>query len=373
MGERTSRIHAIDIARALAIIGVVFNHTVDGLLGSGLLNENSSIADFNQALYIFRMPALAFVLGLFMPRAAEKRGTHGYIREKVTFAVYIYLIWFIIQMLAEIATSSMKNTPRGWDGLLTVWSMPAHLWFMPFLAVASIVIALAAPWRSATRRIGALSTLGIVSIISWGWNPDIFGLRGLSLLVFTAAGAALGSKRLGTALSSNPISWACFGIASLCGFVLLQMRGITPGTQDDSGSYDLTESIQSLTAAASGIVMLLSAAVMLSHVPGLRGGLREIGSKTLEIYLAHVIIVAGTRIASQKIGMDSEVTVLSIAMVLGIGVPLLMSVLAPRLRMSWLFQTPGALGDWSRSFNLSSRDQPQSGGTSEDTVGRRQR
>ncbi|MFD0045368.1 acyltransferase family protein [Pseudarthrobacter scleromae] len=351
IGGRSGRIIAIDIARALAIIGVVFNHTVDGLVASGIVDDSSTIAAFNRALYVFRMPALAFVLGLFMARAAEKRGTAGYIREKVTFALYIYLVWFVIQTLVEIATSSLKNSPRGWDSLLEVWAMPAHLWFMPFLAVSAVVVSIAAPWRSSARAATAVALVGVGSVLAWGWNPAIFGLRGLTLLVFTMAGATIGAKRLGAAMEVNFIGWVSFGLASFSGFILLHSAGIRPATLNSGGPYDLAANAFSALAATLGIITLLTLAVILSRVPTLRSALRSVGTKTLEIYLAHVIIVAGTRIVLDKMGVSSEVVFILTAMILGIAAPLVLATLAPRLHLKWLFATPGPLGTWSKAAN----------------------
>lgn len=349
--KSTSRIYALDIARALAVMGVVFNHTVDGLVGSNLVADTSAIAEFNRSLYIFRMPALAFMLGLFMPRGVEKRGTRGYIKEKVTFAFYIYFVWFVIQMLVEISTSSLKNTPRSWDSLFTVWNMPAHLWFMPFLAVAAVVVSVAAPWRNVPRKFMTISVLTGLCLLVWGWNPSFFGLRGLSLLLFTALGAVVGARRLGTFLSRNPVSWMFFGIVALCGFVILLTIGVSPGTMENINALGYFESGRSIIAAVLGVFVLLSVAALLSYIPTLRDGLQAIGAKTLEIYLAHVMVVAGVRILLERLGVHSELTLVSSALLFGVGAPLLLAVLAPRVGLAWLFQVPGSLGRWSCSSN----------------------
>jgi fucose 4-O-acetylase-like acetyltransferase len=351
-GGSPEHVQAIDVARAVAIVGVVFNHTVDGLVTAGIVDASSRMSVFNQALYIFRMPALAFILGLFIARGAEKRGTPGYIRERVTFALYAYLVWFVLQTLVEVAASNVKNTPRGWDGFLEFWAMPGHLWFMPFLATSTVLISLAAPWRNKTRGVVVLAAVAACTVLTWGWNPTVFGMRGLSLLLFTAVGAAVGSRRLGSAMSQNPFGWACFGVVSLSGFMLLNRVNIRPGTLNDPDAYNLGDNALSALAAALGVVILISLAVLLSRAPAVGGWLgRTIGTKTLEIYLAHVMIVAATRIVLGLLGATSELTFLVAAMLLGVGAPLLLAALAPRLRLSWLFQVPGSLGVWSRAAN----------------------
>lgn len=113
----------------------MLNHSIDGVLDTGLLASTSALAQVNAALYIFRMPALAFLLGLFIPRSLAKRGTHRYLADRVGLVLYLYLLWFFIQGSAEILTSGVKNNPRDPASLLRVWDTFAHLWFLPFLAV----------------------------------------------------------------------------------------------------------------------------------------------------------------------------------------------------------------------------------------------
>lgn len=123
------------------------------------------------------------------------------------------------------------------------------------------------------------------------------------------------------------------------------------GTLNVPEAYNMVDNALSAIAATLGVVMLLSLAVILAHVPVLRSGLGSIGTKTLEIYLAHVMVVAGTRIVLDSLGSNSEIVFLAVAMLLGIAAPLALAALAPRLHLTWLFQAPGVIGAWSRTAN----------------------
>lgn len=352
---RPARVAAIDVARALAIIGVVLNHTIDGLVSSNIADPLSPVAQFNSALYIFRMPALAFLLGLFIPRAIEKRGVPGYLRERVTFALYLYVVWFVIQSLLEITTSSLKNTPRGWDSLLEIWSMPAHLWFLPYIALSTIVVTLVAPWRNRARLIGGLLALVALSIASWGWVPDLFGMRGLSLLAFTAAGAAIGMVRISRWATERKAVVVAIGAAAIPAFVVLNGIGMVPGTASKPATYGLGSDWMihpiSILGAVIGVVALFGLAVVLARLLRVGGWLSIVGLYTLEIYLAHVAVVAGCRIFLQLAGVESVLVFLFAALIFGLGAPLVLAKFAPRLRLGWLFKVPGALGHWSRAAN----------------------
>lgn len=64
----------IDILRGIAVLGVVFNHARGGLVGAGYFHEESFASGLSQWFYIFRIPTIAFVLGLFVARSVEKYG-----------------------------------------------------------------------------------------------------------------------------------------------------------------------------------------------------------------------------------------------------------------------------------------------------------
>ncbi|PTT69451.1 acyltransferase family protein [Arthrobacter sp. HMWF013] len=348
----SSRMPVIDVARGLVIVGVVFNHTVDGMVSARILDIGSPIGQFNNALYVFRMPALAFLLGMFIPGAVGKRGNKGYIRERATFALYLYLIWFFIQSIAEILTSNVRNNNREWDSLLHVWAMPAHLWFLPFLAVGTIVAVVAAAWRSRRRASVALIGVGVISCLAWGWNPDgWFGMRGLSLLFFVVVGSALGLRRVGMALSGTWTRIALVASVSSTLFVAMVLLGVMPGTQNIGVSAWWVRPL-SMLAAATGIVALLSVAAFFSRVPVISWVFRILGRYTLQIYVVHVMIAAGTRIALTRLGVDSVPGILITGVILATLVPVAMARAADKFGFAWLFTPPGALGRWSKAANM---------------------
>ena len=136
------RVQAVDVARAVAVIGVVVNHCIDGLLNAGLIPADHALERVNAALYVFRMPALALLLGLFIPRSVEKRGPLRYVAERASLMLYLYVLWFLVEGAAESSSSGVKNMSRPWSEQFTFWTTFAHLRFLPFLVVATVVLTL---------------------------------------------------------------------------------------------------------------------------------------------------------------------------------------------------------------------------------------
>lgn len=338
-----SRVRAVDVARALAVIGVVFNHTVDGLVKAGIVSHDHPLYAANTCLYLFRMPALALLLGLFIPRAVEKRGTWVYLAQRGALMIYLYLIWTILEGLTEAATNGLRNGSRSFGSLLTVWHPIAHLWFLPFLVAATALVAAARPWITRPPAVVASVALIVYTVLAWGWNPNIVGVRGLSLVGFVVVGSAIGADRMGRLMTGGIARWLPVGGVSAIAFVLL--LPLSPMAPTLSSDAPLGTRFVSVVAAALGTCVLLTVAVVLGRVRSGVGWVADIGRKTLAIYLAHVVCAAGARVALQHLGVRDPLIYGSVCLVVGVGLPLLAATLAPRLHIAWLFDLPRFVKD----------------------------
>jgi len=334
------RVLAIDAARAVAIIGVVFNHAIDGLVSSGLLATDTRLAHFNAALYIFRMPALVFIVGFFIIGGTSRYGLAKYIKRRARLLAYLYVLWFFIQTIAELATGSVKNNPRTADSLIRIWEPPAHLWFLPFLALSTAIVAWVVASRGAAWLVGGLT---VASVFLWGWNPSVVGVQGISLIGFLAAGAYLGLPRA-TKLLTQPAGVAAVVLLmSAAAFTAMyELLELHPSTLGEN--IDAPGGLVSYAAASAGICAMLAAASLMARWRLLAALLAFIGSRTLEIYLAHVIVVAGSRVLLTKgLGLEQPVPLAIITVVLGIMVPIVAATFANRLGLSWIFALPKKL------------------------------
>ncbi|WP_194290620.1 acyltransferase family protein, partial [Modestobacter roseus] len=337
-----ARVAAIDVARAVAVIGVVVNHSIDGMVGAGLIGDGHPLEQLNAALYVFRMPALALLLGLFIPRSVARRGVAGYLAHRGAVLVWLYLLWFALQSSIESLTSDYKNLERPWGAIVRVWEPFAHLWFLPFLLVASAVLAVLQPWRGRARQVLAGGGLVLVGVLLWGWDRNLVGLTGLSLLAFAAVGSMLGLTRLGGWMQRSAAGWAAAGLAAGAVFLALLQLGPVPGTLPEEVGY-LTRAVSAL-AAAAGTLALLAVAVLLSRLAPVAAFLAAVGRRTLPVYLAHVVIVAGVRVALGAAGVDQPVVIVVVAVLAGVGLPFAAAVFADgRPWASWLFDLPEPL------------------------------
>ncbi len=332
---RTTRSAAIDVARGVVILGVVLNHTVDGLLAAGALPDDGALAEVNRLLYLFRMPALVLLVGLFVPSGVARSGVGGYVLRRARLLLWLYLVWFVVQTLAELATSGVRNGSGSASDLLRVWVPPAHLWFLPFLAVATAVVA---PTVVARRRLPWTVALVVVGVALWGVNANVVGVRGLCLVGFLALGAALGLPRLARLLDARPSALVVAAVLAGGLFLVVATSAPTvPATMSEPAG--LATRVVSAVAATLGVVAVLALAALAARVGVLRRPLQHVGGRTLEIYLAHVVVVAGVRIVLTRLDVPVPVTVVA-CVVAGVAVPLLLATACRRAGVRFLFETP---------------------------------
>ncbi|MFC5061593.1 acyltransferase family protein [Actinomycetospora atypica] len=340
------RLIEVDVARALVVVGVVFNHAVDGLVTSGVVDPASELASANAVLYMFRMPALAFLLGLFVPGGVDRYGTRTYLWQRLVAVGYLYLLWFYLQGLVEFFASGVKNHVFPSARFLSPWTSYGQLWFLPFLAVATVTLVAFRPWQSGRRTVVVLIATGAVSLALWGWNMEVLGLHGLSLLVFAAAGAAIGLGRMTVLVEGRSCCWALLGVGAVLGLLVLVNLGAAPATSG-SVATSLPAASVSFVAAVCGILLVIALSVLIVRMaPFSRRFFSAIGTNTLPIFLAHVAVVAGVRIAMGQIGVTPGWTV-ALAVVCGVGGPVVASRFAiGRPTVQWLFVPPAQVRRW---------------------------
>lgn len=89
----------------------------------------------------------------------------------------------------------------------------------------------------------------------------------------------------------------------------------------------------SALGAGFGVAIVLGLAVALSYVPLLNDVLARTGKSTLEIYLAHVALVAGVRVFLSMFGIDVPLLFIVASVAVGVTLPILAASVAPHIRM----------------------------------------
>ncbi|WP_154766891.1 acyltransferase family protein [Nakamurella alba] len=342
---------AIDIARGLAVCAVVALHIVNGLAPLDLIPDGNRLAPAIVDIGLLRLPALALLLGLFIPGGVGKRGVGGYIYSRVLIVGYMYVIWSVIQGAIGVITSGVRNNKTGILDILTLWTPELQLWFLPYVVVASVLMAVLRPWRHPVLGTVVLVVFAAVAVLMWGRNFEIAGTYGLSLLFFSAIGATVGLRRMVTALERPTWLWVLFGVIGTAGFLVAVRWPHRPAVTGEGG-VTTSVLVASLIATLLGIVALLAVSKLLSMIPRVSEALQLIGRHTLEIYVMHIVLYAGTRVVLLKAGIENFTVHMVVGMLAGVGIPILAAVLAPRWHLGWLFSPPAWLDRGLRRIGL---------------------
>lgn len=328
------RLRTVDIARALAILGVVFGHVAAGLESEGLLASDSWTATGVQRFGLARMAAIFFLVGLFMgPAVAKRGGVRPYLRERLTVLLWTYLLWDLVYAGAETA---LAGGTGGW-GLLRFWEPALHLWFLPTLALATVITCVLRPWKAPW----SLLALALCATVLWGRVPELFAIDGLSYVYFVALGAAVGLPRLRRWLG-RPAPMAAVGLVAAVVFLYGTGWGVMPARSPSVPFFG--QAVMSLVVSTAGVVVVVCAAWVLAKLPARSTAwLVWVGGRTIEVYVAHLLFVTGIRMLLMRVGVDSPGVHLVIGFVGAVALSLLVAEAARRWRMGWLYRPPQRL------------------------------
>jgi fucose 4-O-acetylase-like acetyltransferase len=313
----STRSQAIDFMRAVAIVLVVFGHVQRGLFQTGQATgvyweAVYPIVDY--FIYVFHVPVFFVTSGVLLERHSEQ--TARQFGSRLARLVLLYLIWNTINAIPAVFFSGYINRSFGRAGYLDAIN-PLHIngimWFFLALMVAQAVHFL-------TRRHQPVRWLLIgLSVAVLAIDADFHGAAYGSLWLLL--GAQVARWKLLDGVSFTPRQAGSSAAAYMIAGELCYMLGVP---------YALA-----IPACAFALYALYCFG---QSQLGRLGLLTAIGQETLSIYVMHVLVVAGLRIALLK-GLQLQPSgVLTVALTLaGVAIPIVVVTLLRRLHVSkWI-------------------------------------
>jgi fucose 4-O-acetylase-like acetyltransferase len=333
----TVRDKSVDVARGIAIVAIVLGHVERGLVAALVLPYDTALT-LDRLLYLFHLATFAYLSGLFMRSAVERDGARRMVGRRVLLFAWLYLLWTVIQGTVRVAASSVVNTPISLSDVLRIWVPEGQLWFLPWLAAVTVVAAAAKPWLSLTRGSAVLLLSAVLALAVWGYDPLYAFTRGWALLfpfllgcVVTQARHAALARRLGWMAMAAVVGTAAWL------WVGLQTTAASP-TVGGEGRTAQAVAFGVLGCAGGVIAMLALAALIARTRAAVLGSL--VGRRSLEIFLAHIVVASGTRIILVQGSVTDPWMHLAAGTALGVAVPIVVASLVERLGWSWVFGLP---------------------------------
>ena len=95
--ESQGRIAWLDMTKGVLILLMVLGHTINGMVGAGIVGEQSALPWVVRWVYMFHMPTFFLISGIFI-FSSIARGTGTFLVSKLKTVAYPYAVWSIIQL-----------------------------------------------------------------------------------------------------------------------------------------------------------------------------------------------------------------------------------------------------------------------------------
>lgn len=321
-------------------MAIVLGHVERGLAAALLLPYDTAVT-LDRLLYLFHLATFAYLSGLFVRRAVERDGARQMVVRRVLLFAWLYLLWTVVQGTVRVAASSVANTPVTFGDVARIWIPEGQLWFLPWLVAVTVVAAVTQPWRSLGRGAVVLGLAAVLALAVWGFDPLYAFTRGWALLLpFLVGCVVTQSRHAALARRFGPVLGAAVLGIAIWLWVGLGTSAATPTTGGDGRTAETVA--LGVLGCFAGTVATLALAALVSRTPA-AAVVSLLGRRSLEIFLAHIVVASGTRIVLVQAGVSDPWVHLAAGTALGVGVPVVLAMAADRLRWTWVFGLPAWL------------------------------
>lgn len=319
------RLGWLDAARGIGIVLVVVGHIIGGLRDAGLIERDGLGAALFHLIYSFHMPLFFWLAGsLVDQRLQHSQGR--FIRASLVGVAWPYFLWCFTQSLVNYLASAYTNNQYPFDLARVIsflWEPAAQFWFLYSLFLLHATALL-------SQRFSRGLCLGVaigVSLLGFEYKHSILAWTAQAAWAYYWGVYCAGQRVIKgeSWLLRRPLLSAAV-LLSGCALLseILRQNGAYPGTN-----------LLILPATVAGMLAVL----LLSRWRGeTLGWLQTLGRYSMGIYVLHVLVVAGIRIAFVKLlHIDSLILIVSCQLVLGIALPMACVWLARRWKINRLF------------------------------------
>lgn len=309
-----SRVSWVDTAKGLAIVLVVYGHALEGTYADMSFNSISYNLQ-HSLIYSFHMP-LFFILSGYFVHSWLKREIKLAVKQKATSLLIPYIIWSLLQGALMVITHSKSTLQLGWKTLFIIPIRPIdQFWFIYALFFGFIVFYyLHKLFRNIQFIIIVTFILLVISsyISTWQFYNILTAVFYMELgYYFHNTGVLMKLDSWITIGSITVIFLICFSSV----FYLMPSL--------------LTNVFYKVILAILGSAMVIGLAQKLNS-----DWLMYLGRLSLEIYVAHWIFLAGTRIILNRMGFYNVVIIIGGSTLAGIFMSVIMYDVLNRLNLS---------------------------------------
>jgi fucose 4-O-acetylase-like acetyltransferase len=312
------RVHAIDTAKGVGIILVVFGHALRGSVEAGRDIDPAVFSAIDSAIYAFHMPLFFFLSGLTFYHTLPRQRFGSFVADRARRLLWPLAIWTWIFFGFRLLAGGSANTPARMEDF-PFFPLPPieHLWFLWALFLIQVFLALVfalglraeRPYRLAMVA-GLVLYLLFYPVIA---TPSVWIGAAIHHLPYMMAGVALGAVA-----ARRPPSWLALFGGLLAGSLIHWSAG---------GGATIVISLV-IVVGLCAFLRWIDAGGEDRQVSPVMRALRELGRASLAIYLAHTIFSAGLRTLLDVAGIADPWILVPAKTLAGLLVPLALYRLA---------------------------------------------
>ncbi|MES2090184.1 MAG: acyltransferase family protein [Pseudomonadota bacterium] len=328
----------LDYAKGFGILIVVLAHLWRGLGSAGIIPTDDLYYAVSSSCTMLSMPLFFFASGLLYGRTAGRDSALNSISSKFDAIAYPYFIWSIIFWGVELLFSPLKNTPTEPINLLTLLWQPRHIfWFLYALFASFVIAAMLVKFIGERNAKPAAIFTGLILLMLYPFKLRIFAANEISMsFIYFAIGLFASSYFFQINIKSNKA--IAIGATIATAMVIFTYHWIF---KQRSFSYNSITPNATLTTVV--VLGLTLTAAMNFPETGL-AWLEKLGSRSMDIYLLHLLFVPSSRMLITKLlGAPTLGVYIFTGMLVGIGGPLITSNILRKIGAGFLFAPPKAL------------------------------
>lgn len=278
------------------------------------------------------MPLFFFLSGLFFYDSLTKRGRIGLLANKVDKIIYPYIVWSLLQGFCEVILSDYTNGHVSAGEVLSfAWRPRAQFWFLYGL-FQIFVVCLIVYARAQQRYFLPLAVcFGLLYVFKPHLPVNAFTIFILDNAVFFAVGIWFNEIQSLFKARTKELT-LIFGTLFVAGQYFFHF---TLGLNYKIGGMSV------LALAVISIFFVVSVSMWIGQVQ--LKWLLFLGTSSMTIYLMHILAGSGTRIALNKMGIDSVGIQLMLGTLIGLSAPLLAQIIIKRFNLNFLLTPPRSI------------------------------
>ncbi len=325
----SSHFQWINYAKGIAIILIVYRHTLTGMTAAGI-NINTYFITANEIFLSFRMPLFFIISGFFFAKSLNKRGPVLFIKSRAFTILYPYFLWGGLQISIQIVLSSYTNTYKSVSDYLNLLVSPRSVdqfWYLYTLFAVTLIYLLINYLVKGNKPVQLFIGLLLYTFLPYFEDYEVVWLLA-NFYVYFAIGDYVSNfifnNKTFDILSSKKLLICIMPL-----FMIAQLIWIIDTNLPLPAKFLI---------ALIGCFFVLIISFRIDKLK-IINWLVTIGKYSLPIYLTHILIISGIRIVLNKLfGFTNGYIMLPLSIISGIYLPILFyRIMVIKLGFYWLF------------------------------------